>query len=1051
MVRVLVVDDHEVVRQSVRSVLRQSGYDVCGEAVDGRDALEKARQLKPDTIVMDVSMPNLNGLEATRLIRSVVPETEVLIMSQHDSPAMAREAFKAGARGYVVKSSMGRDLLPALDKVSRHETYFDHAIQEITARSGSIDAQEILQRSAALEQALRESEELYRSTFDLAAMGVAHVSPDGRWLRVNKKLCEIVGYSEEELLRMRFQEITHPEDLPADLAETDKVITGAISTFSMEKRYIRKDGSPVWVHLTVSGARDAGGQLKHFISIVEDISTRREDDVARSRLAAIVQSSDDAIVSKDLNGIIKSWNAGAERIFEFTAAEAIGQPITIIIPPELRDEEKEILKRLGKGERIEHFGTIRRTKSGKRLNISVTISPVRDSRGKIVGASKVARDITERKLAEEAERRSEARLELALEASRAGFFEWDIVNRRGQWNSQLTAIYDFTPAGEGITAAEWNSLFHPDDRIRLAQEYEEVLERKDEFHFEFRALRSNHPVRWISSRGRVIRDENGKPIRLIGIHVDITQRRQAEEALHREEQQFRVLADSIAELCWMAHPDGSLFWYNQRWFDYTGTCLEEMKGDGWRSVHDPAILPEVIEKWSESIRTGQPLEMVFPLRAADGTFRPFLTRVRPLKDENGKVLRWFGTNTDIAAQREIQEALRQSEAGLRAAFTQTYSLLVLLELDGTIIEANQAALQAAGRKREEVSGRKFWEPWWSPLPDEVARLKTSVQKTAAGEVVQEECYFCLADGTRRFAHRTLTPVRDDHGNVTMLVATGIDLTEQKQLRDELEARVNQRTHELKAKNKALLEQTETVRELTGKLLQTQDEERRRLARELHDSAGQLVAALQMHLDPMKAQADKINSEFAEGIRQSLGFVEQLSRELRTVSYLLHPPLLDETGLPSALSWYVEGFAERSKIDVELELSPDLGRLPRDTEITIFRIVQEGLTNIHRHAESKHATIKVLRKDKEQEVCLEIRDYGKGMPGTNSTGSNKYGSNTNGSSAHPRSGVGIQGMRERVRQLGGQFEIKSTERGTTVIAGFPVNTASSVISDGTAVA
>jgi DNA-binding NarL/FixJ family response regulator len=130
--RVLVVDDHEVVRRGVRSLLSQSNYDVCGEAMDGSDALEKARQLKPDVIVMDVSMPNLNGLEATRLIRKEVPGSEVLIMSQHDSPAMIREAFKAGARGYVVKSSMGKDLLVALDKVSRHTSFFDPAITEIT-------------------------------------------------------------------------------------------------------------------------------------------------------------------------------------------------------------------------------------------------------------------------------------------------------------------------------------------------------------------------------------------------------------------------------------------------------------------------------------------------------------------------------------------------------------------------------------------------------------------------------------------------------------------------------------------------------------------------------------------------------------------------------------------------------------------------------------------------------------------------------------------------------------------------------------------------------
>jgi len=342
--RVLVVDDHEVVRRGVISILRsRPGCVVCGEAADGREAIEKARELQPEVIIMDVSMPNLNGLEATRAIRGVVPACEVIILSQHDSPEMARQAFKAGALGYVVKSSVSQHLMAALDRVSRHESFFDPAVSDIAR---PLDVQEILQRSAALEQALRDTEQVYRSTFELAAIGVAHVSPEGRWLRVNKKICEILGYSEAELCQLTFQQITHPDDLAADLAETEKIRRGELSHFSMEKRYIRKDGSTVWVNLTVSAARDVAGRMKHFISLLEDITERREADRVRARLAAIVESSDDAIISKDLNGIITSWNSGAARIFGHSAEEAVGRSIMILIPPELFDEEKGILQRL---------------------------------------------------------------------------------------------------------------------------------------------------------------------------------------------------------------------------------------------------------------------------------------------------------------------------------------------------------------------------------------------------------------------------------------------------------------------------------------------------------------------------------------------------------------------------------------------------------------------------------------------------------------------------------------------------------------------------------
>jgi PAS domain S-box-containing protein len=658
---------------------------------------------------------------------------------------MVRQAFKAGARGYVVKSSLAKNLSNALNKVARHECFFDPAISELAS---PIDVQEILQRSSALERALRESEQMYRTTFELAGVGIAHVSPEGRWLRVNRKLCEIVGYTQEELLQLTFHDITHPDDLAAGLAGTTKVRRGELEMFSMEKRYVRKDKSHVWINLTVSASRDERGEFKHFISLIDDITERRRSDETHARLAAIVASSDDAIISKDLTGTITSWNAGATRIFGFTPEEVIGRSITLLIPSELRDQETDILKRLRRGERIDHFETVRVTKSGKRLDVSLTISPIRDSKGRIIGASKVARDITERKRFQDALRESQAQLALALESSRTAMFDWDLIELRGKWNEQLAALYQFWPSGEYITREEWHSLLHPDDVGRLVEEAKTAITEKDQFQFEYRTVRPDGEVRWVLSHGRIERDAAGKAIRMIGTQTDITDRKQVEE---------------------MAK----------------------------------------------------------------------------------------------------------------------------------------------------------------------------------------------------------------------------------------------------------------VREFTGQLLTAQDAERRRLARELHDSAGQIVAALQMQLTPMKTDAEQLSPAFTAGIGDSLALLQQLSQELRTVSHLLHPPLLDERGLPSALRWYIEGFAERSKIEVELELAEDLGRLPCEMETALFRIVQESLTNIHRHSGSTRACIRVHRSD--DNLCLEVQDFGRGM----------MIRRNNGSSVTPRSGVGIQGMHERVRQLNGHFEIQSTGSGTLVCARLPV--------------
>jgi two-component system NarL family sensor kinase len=214
---------------------------------------------------------------------------------------------------------------------------------------------------------------------------------------------------------------------------------------------------------------------------------------------------------------------------------------------------------------------------------------------------------------------------------------------------------------------------------------------------------------------------------------------------------------------------------------------------------------------------------------------------------------------------------------------------------------------------------------------------------------------------------------------------------------------------------------ERLRTLTARLLQMQDDERRRIARELHDTAGQTLVALNLNLVPVEEELRKTNSALVRPVTESLRLIEELSRDLRTMSHLLHPPLLDEAGLQSAVRWFAEGFAERSKIEVDLQLEPGLGRLPAELETAMFRIVQECLTNIHRHSGSSFASIVITRDT--HNVSIEIRDRGKGT------------------SMPIRAGVGIQGMRERVRQLGGHLEIESGSGGTRVTAVFPTNTAS----------
>lgn len=234
---------------------------------------------------------------------------------------------------------------------------------------------------------------------------------------------------------------------------------------------------------------------------------------------------------------------------------------------------------------------------------------------------------------------------------------------------------------------------------------------------------------------------------------------------------------------------------------------------------------------------------------------------------------------------------------------------------------------------------------------------------------------------------------------------------------ELEVRVQERTADLDMVNRNL-------RELSARLMQLQDDERRRIARELHDSVGQTLAALAMNLSLVRGDVERLAS-IAVALNDSENLVRDMSKEVRTISHLLHPPLLDEAGLASALRWYVDGFSQRSQIKVDLDLPEDFARLPGEMETAIFRVVQECLTNIHRHSESPVA--KIVLRERHEEIVVEIGDRGKGI--------SEEKLQVLASSGTP--GVGVRGMRERLRQLGGTLEIKSTSSGTVVSVRLPL--------------
>jgi PAS domain S-box-containing protein len=356
--------------------------------------------------------------------------------------------------------------------------------------------------------------------------------------------------------------------------------------------------------------------------------------------------------------------------------------------------------------------------------------------------------------------------------------------------------------------------------------------------------------------------------------------------------------------------------------------------------------------------------------------------------------------------------------------------MVIGGLRGDITYVNPAFLDALGYSQEEVnSGQVRWDEL-TPPEYEQADARAVEQLRSSGRCDVYEKVYVAKDGRRVpiLVGASAIEHSDPHSEIAAFIT---DLTPlkaaQEALRksnDDLEKKVMDRTAALEAEVLDRKRAETSLRELTARLLVTQDEERRHMARELHDHAGQTLALLGMNLSALKKLIADQDAKATRLATESHELSEDLSREIRTLSYLLHPPLLDEIGLRSALRWYVDGFSERSKINVDLEWPEDLGRLPRDLELVVFRVVQESLTNVHRHSGSPSARISLSCSD--GVLHFEIADHGRGIS------AEKHQAMTG-----PKAGVGVRGMEERVRQFGGTLHISSTSEGTKVSVLLPV--------------
>ena len=377
--------------------------------------------------------------------------------------------------------------------------------------------------------------------------------------------------------------------------------------------------------------------------------------------------------------------------------------------------------------------------------------------------------------------------------------------------------------------------------------------------------------------------------------------------------------------------------------------------------------------------------------------------------------------------------------GLLAAIVDSSDdAIVSKTLAGVITSWNAGAERLFGYTAKEAIG----QPISMIIPlDRLDEEKNILARISQGERIDHfDTIRLRKDGTTLQISLSISPVRDSAGRIIGASKIARDVSGRKRverelheseqrfrtLADALDTQVQFRTQELRRRNTEIVQQSDQLRDLSGRLMRAQDDERRRIARELHDSVGQNLAALGMTLAGLENDAKRDPERLSKSIKDAQDLIMDLTQEIRTTSYLLHPPTLDESGLSSAIRWYIDGLAERSGLSIELNVPDDLERLAPELELAIFRLVQECLTNIHRHSGSKTAVIRIAREP--DKIYAEVQDHGRGISQERLAEVQSKGV-----------GVGIGGMRERVRQCNGELTIHSNPLGTKITAIFPVKT------------
>ena len=633
-------------------------------------------------------------------------------------------------------------------------------------------------QNKAAEEALRESEELFRATFENAAVGMAHVSPDGRFFHVNRRLCEILGYGASELCKKTVKEISHPADAEVSKPRLQQMASGSIDSFTLEKRYLRKDQTIVWAKIAVGCLRKADKTVDYHITVVEDISERKAAETAlresEQRFRALGQASVNALyrMNADASVMLEANGQG----FMTDTPHPTQSWLATYVPP---NEQGTVLEAVGLAVAtltpfdLEHRVYLADGTTGWIRNRAV---PILEEGGAVREWFGSASDITDRKRAEEALRVSEARLRLSLDAAELGTWHWDIAKGPGaaEADARAKALFGLS-LDDPVSCEIWAKALLPEDRGEAEASFGRAIDPadpRDDYACEYRVRHADGKVLSLSTTGRAYFEADPaapsgrKVVSMAGTVRDVTEVRQA-DAILESERQLRHLGDRLPDSAvyqFVRSPDGTAHcrYVSAGIEKLIGVRVEDLLRDA--SVIDKMMLPDhvqrVIDAERSSARNLSDFKVEAPLRCINGEVRWIRFQSRPQRLPDRSIM-WEGFATDVTGRKRAEEALRESEEQLRLFVEQAPVSIAMFDHDMRYLASSRRWNAEHGVPEANLVGQTHYKAF----PEIPERWRIAHRRGLAGETVrEEEDLLVRLDGRSQWFRWEIRPwLKADHG------------------------------------------------------------------------------------------------------------------------------------------------------------------------------------------------------------------------------------------------------------------------------------------------